>query len=127
MSIQSDQLISLGYGRYVRSDEVSAIEPIVDERGPGRRSLVWVRGLPDALVASRSERAIADDLRTRADDVAHLNEMRSTLKSMGRRLDAIPSVLRRVIREEAGVDIEELIRETARVAGAPIVTARRTG
>jgi len=117
MTIQSDQLISLGYGRYVRSDEVAAIEPIVEDRGPGRRTLVWVRGLPDPLVASRSERAVADDLRTRADDVAHLQEMRSTLRSMAKRLDDVPGVLRRVIREEAGVDVEGLIEEASRVAG----------
>jgi len=117
MTIQSDQLISLGYGRYVRSDEVAAIEPIVEDRGPGRRTLVWVRGLPEPLIASRSERAIADDLRTRADDVAHLQELRSTLRSLGRRLEGIPGVLKRVIREEAGVDVEKLIEEAARVAG----------
>ncbi len=117
MTIQSDQLISLGYERYVRSDEVTAIEPIVDDRGPGRRAFVWVRGRPDAMVASRSERAIADDLRTRADDVAHLEELRSTLRAVARQLDAVPGVLRRVIREEAGVDLEELIAEASRVAG----------
>ncbi|MDH4279285.1 MAG: hypothetical protein OEW83_14525 [Acidimicrobiia bacterium] len=117
MTIQSDQLISLGYERYVRSDAVTAIEPITDDRGPGRRALVWVRGRPDPMVASRSERAIADDLRTRADDVAHLQELRSTLRSMARRLDAVPGVLRRVIREEAGVDLEELIAEASRVGG----------
>jgi hypothetical protein len=117
MTIQSDQLISLGYDRYVRSDEVAAIEPIVDDRGPGRRAMVWVRGLQSPLIASRSERAIADDLRTRADDVAHLQELRSTLRAMGRRLDSIPPVLRRIIREEAGVDIEELAKEANRVAG----------
>jgi len=117
MTIQSDQLISLGYGRYVRSDAVTAIEPIVEDRGPGRRTLVWVTGLPEPLVASRSERAIADDLRTRADDVAHLLEMRSTLRSMSKRLDGIPGVLRRVLREESGIDIEELIHEAGRVAG----------
>ena len=117
MTIQSDQLISLGYERYVRSDAVTAIEPIAEERGPGRRTSVWVRGLPEPLVASRSERAVADDLRTRADDVAHLQEMRSTLRSMAKRLDGVPGVLRRVIREEAGVDIEELINEADRIAG----------
>jgi hypothetical protein len=117
MTIQSDQLISLGYGRFVRSDEVVAIEPIIEDRGPGRRTLVWIRGLPDALVASRSEKAIADDLLTRADDVAHLHEMRRTLRSLSRRLDEVPVVLRRVIREESGVDVEALIQEASKVAG----------
>jgi len=117
MTIQSDQLISLGYGRFVRSDEVVAIEPIIEDRGPGRRTLVWIRGLPDAMVASRSEKAIADDLLTRADDVAHLREMRQTLRSLSRRLDEVPVVLRRVIRAESGVDVEELIQEASKVAG----------
>ena len=39
MRIQTGQLVSLGYGKYVRSDEVVAVEPITKDRGPGRRSL----------------------------------------------------------------------------------------
>ena len=38
--IQSGQLLSLGYGKYVRSDEVVAIDPIAEDRGPGRRTHV---------------------------------------------------------------------------------------
>ncbi len=117
ITIQSDQLISLGYGRFVRSDEVVAIEPIVEDRGPGRRTHVWVRGLPEALVASRSEKAIADDLLTRAEDAAHLSEMRSLLRSLARRLDRVPAVLRRIIKEESGIDVDELVDEASRVAG----------
>jgi hypothetical protein len=62
MRIQSGQIVSLGYGRYVRSDEVVAVEPITEERGPGRRTLVWVRGVPDPLIASRSAAAIIQDV-----------------------------------------------------------------
>ncbi|MEX2245966.1 MAG: hypothetical protein WEC75_04700 [Dehalococcoidia bacterium] len=64
MRIQSGKLVSLGYGRYVRSDEVVAIEPITEGRGPGRRCLVWVRGVADPIVASRSQSAIIHDLST---------------------------------------------------------------
>lgn len=117
MTIQPDQLISLGYDRFVRSDRVSAIEPITEDRGPGRRAMVWVKDLSGPLIASRSERAIADDLRTRADDAAHLHELRSTLRSLGRRLDTVPPVLRRILREEAGVDIDELVSESMRLSG----------
>jgi len=117
MAIQSDQLISLGYGRYVRSNEIVALEPIVEERGPGRRTFVWVRGIPDPMVASRSDKAIADDMLTRADDAAHLKEMRTLLRRIGRRLDEVPPVLRRLLREEASVDVEDLVRQTSRLAG----------
>src|SRR3970040_923003 len=55
-------MVSLGYGKFVRSDDVTAIESIGEGRGPGRRTLVWVRGLPAPMVASRSEEAILEDM-----------------------------------------------------------------
>ena len=62
MRMQSGRLVSLGYNKYVRSDDVVAVEPLTEGRGPGRRSLVWVRGLDDPIVASRSVAAIVNDL-----------------------------------------------------------------
>ena len=53
MRIQSNELIPLGHGIWVRSDDVIAVEPIRERRGPGRRAQVWVRGLPEPLIASR--------------------------------------------------------------------------
>jgi hypothetical protein len=67
MRIQTGQLVSLGYGRYVRSDEVVAVEPITEGRDPGRRCLVWVRGVPDPIVASRSQASIIDEMTTPAE------------------------------------------------------------
>ncbi len=59
----SDRMISLGLGRYARADRILALEPIEGaERGPGRRTRVWVEGLTEAMVASRSEAAILADL-----------------------------------------------------------------
>ena len=62
MRMQSDRMVSLGYNKFVRSDDVTAVEPLTEGRGPGRRTLVWVRGLSDPLVASRSVSAIVNDL-----------------------------------------------------------------
>lgn len=62
MRVQSGRLVSLGYDKFVRSDDVMAVEPLTEGRGPGRRSLVWVRGVEDPIVASRSVTAIVDDL-----------------------------------------------------------------
>ena len=55
-------MVGLGYGKFVRSDDVMAVEPVTEGRGPGRRSLVWVRGLEDPLVASRAVASIVEDL-----------------------------------------------------------------
>ena len=44
MKIQSSVLVHLGFGKYVRSDRVTAVIPIEEERGPGRRTFVHVDG-----------------------------------------------------------------------------------
>jgi hypothetical protein len=57
------RMIALGFGKYVRSDRVYALEPLAEgERGNGARTRVWVEGIEAPLVASRSERAILADL-----------------------------------------------------------------
>lgn len=56
-------LIPLGYGKFVRADRVYALIPLEGaERGEGRRTLVYVEGMAEPLVASRSESAIAADM-----------------------------------------------------------------
>jgi hypothetical protein len=57
-------MIPLGFGKFVRADRIFAIEPIREDRGSGTRTLVWVEGIPDPIVASRSERAILADMGT---------------------------------------------------------------
>lgn len=50
MRVQNGVLVPLGYGKYVRSDRVATIVPIEQERGPGRRTFVYVEGLDDPMV-----------------------------------------------------------------------------
>ncbi|MGH8874999.1 MAG: hypothetical protein ACRDVM_07095 [Acidimicrobiia bacterium] len=115
MRIQTGQLVSLGYGKYVRSDDVMAVEPIVEDRGPGRRTLVWVRGVPDPLVASRAEGSIVDDLVTPVEEAARMRQQRDTLSRMADGLARVSPALRRVIAEESHVDLAELGAEARRV------------
>lgn len=57
------QMVFLGFGKYVRADRIYALEPIVgDERGNGRRTLVWVEGMPEPMVASRTQQTILDEM-----------------------------------------------------------------
>jgi hypothetical protein len=58
------KMIPLGFGKYVRADRIYAIEPIRDDRGSGARTRVWVDGIAEPVVASRSERAILADMGT---------------------------------------------------------------
>ena len=56
-------MIFLGFGKYARADKIYALEPLGDgERGHGRRTRVWIEGVPDPIVASRTERTILLDM-----------------------------------------------------------------
>jgi hypothetical protein len=56
-------MVALGYGKSVRADRVFALVPLEGpSRGDGRRTLVYVDGIEEPLIASRSEGAIARDM-----------------------------------------------------------------
>src|SRR5437660_8347364 len=55
--------VSLGFGKWARADHIYALEPITgDERGGGRRTRVWIEGIPDPVLAGRTERTILHDM-----------------------------------------------------------------
>jgi hypothetical protein len=47
MRIDRGVMVPLGYGKFFRSDSVVGIEPIETNRGPGRRTHVYVQNLPE--------------------------------------------------------------------------------
>ena len=59
----TQRMVPLGFGTFVRSDRIYALEPIVgDERTERRRTRVWVEGIADPIVASRTQRTILSDM-----------------------------------------------------------------
>ena len=57
------RMVFLGFGKYARADKIYALEPLTgDERGGGRRTRVWIEGVPDSIVASRTERTILQEM-----------------------------------------------------------------
>jgi hypothetical protein len=61
--MDGQRMVFLGFGKYARADKIYAIEPIRDDRrGHGRRTLVWVEGVSEPIVASRTERTILADM-----------------------------------------------------------------
>lgn len=105
MRVQQGLLVALGHGIWVRSDEVVAIEPIHERRGPGRRSQVWVRGLPEPLVASRSEDAIIRDLTQSRGMAERARRLESAVERVADSIERIPPVLLRVLAQETGEDL----------------------
>jgi hypothetical protein len=61
-------MVPLGFGKYARADKIYALEPITgSERGSGRRTLVWVEGVPEPIVASRTQETILEEMGRDAD------------------------------------------------------------
>jgi hypothetical protein len=56
-------MVSLGFGKFARADRIFALEPLLGaERGDGRRTKVWVEGILNPIIASRTEGTILRDM-----------------------------------------------------------------
>lgn len=58
MEIKEGVIVPLGYGKFVRSDKIISMEPIEDDRGPGRRTTVHVEEVKSPIIASKTENSI---------------------------------------------------------------------
>ena len=56
-------MVFFGFGKFARADKIYALEPLGPGlRGHGARTRVWVEGIPEPLIASRTERAILAEM-----------------------------------------------------------------
>jgi hypothetical protein len=101
-------MVFLGFGKYARADKIYALEPLGEgERGHGRRTRVWIEGVPDPIVASRTERTILHDM-------GHDTGSASPIVD-----DALELAERLVEQTEAGrVDLADLSRRARRILEA---------
>jgi hypothetical protein len=115
MKIQSSVLVHLGFGKYVRSDQVTAVIPIEEERGPGRRTFVHVQGQTDPVVASRAEDTIIRDLVQEPREVTQSRQQQEILQDLLADLSNVNTTVRRISRDEGGLDLELLERRIRQV------------
>jgi hypothetical protein len=100
-------MIFLGFGKYARADRIYALEPILgDDRGGGRRTRVWVEGVEEPLVASRTERTILHEMGHEGGNTAVLDGA----LDLAERLASAA--------EEGRVDLADLGRRARRVLAA---------
>lgn len=80
-------MVFLGFGKYVRADRIYALEPIVGvERGSGRRTLVWVEGIGEPVVASRTQETILEEIERYAESASRVRRDRRTALAQHPRL-----------------------------------------
>ena len=104
-------MVSLGFGKFARADRIYALEPLLGEqRGDGRRTRVWIDGLADPVIASRTEGTILRDMGQGAAADAPLVDEALDLAS--RLADAA---------DEGRVDLNDLGRRARRLLAATTI------
>jgi hypothetical protein len=111
MKIIPDRIVSLGFGKYVRADRVVALVPIEEDRGSGRRTLVYVQDIPDPLVAGRTEATILRDMVGAESGAIEL------LRELQVQIGQVRPLLSASIRSEAGLDLDQLSRRITELTG----------
>ena len=111
MKVMPDRLVSLGFGKYVRADKVVALIPIEEDRGSGRRTLVYVEDLPEPIIAGRTEGTILRDM------VGPESGSVELLRELQTQIGQVRPLLKASIRSEAGLDLDRLSRRIENLTG----------
>jgi len=117
VKVAPGRIVPLGYGKYVRSDRIVGMEPIEDGRGPGRRTRVWVEGVGESMVASRSEGAILADIAEGAEEPGRVDAQRRLLVELLETVEKLDPVVRRIVANQGGWDLDRLEGRVRRVLG----------
>lgn len=125
MRIEKGVMVPLGYGKFFRSDRIVGLEPIEEERGPRRRTRVYVEDMAEPIVASRSETAILRDLIGLPRAETKIQEQHQLLVDILDTIGGIDPVLRSIIRTQAGWDLDRLEERAREVIGEEEEEERR--
>ncbi len=106
MQVPPVRMVSLGYGKYWRSDRIVGLMPIADGRGPGQRTEVFVEDRREPLVASRTEESILADMDA-GDEGARTQALRAATVELLEVLHEFSPVLRRLLLHEHHFDVEQ--------------------
>ncbi len=108
MEIKEQLIIPLGYGKFVRSDKIIALEPIAERRGPGRRTKVFVEEMPDPIIASRTEQSIIANIVETPPEIISAAAALELLHDLLDDIGQIGPMLRTSIKKEAELDLDLL-------------------
>src|SRR3989454_2886162 len=118
MEIKRDRMVFLGYGKYWRSDGIVGLMPIEDERGPGRRTNVFVAGRAEPIVASRTEESILEDMGA-TDEAFQIQALREAVRELLTAFHEFSPVLRRALLGEHHLHVGEWGHRWARISPPP--------
>jgi len=118
MDIKRDRMVFLGYGKYWRSDSIIGLMPIEEERGPKRRTNVFVQGRADPIIASRTEQSILDDMGATGDGF-QVQALREAITELLAAFHEVSPALRRTLQSEHHLDLEQWEQRLGEIMRAP--------
>ena len=118
MDIKRDRMVFLGYGKYWRSDAIIGLMPIEEERGPKRRTNVFVQGRAEPIIASRTEQSILDDMGATGDGF-QVQALREAVTDLLTAFHEFPPALRRTLQSEHHLDVEQWEQRLGEIMRAP--------
>ncbi len=108
MDIRENVMVPLGYGKFVRSDKIISLEPIEDDRGPGRRTVVYVEEVKSPFIASRTENSILSNMVEIPREELEAAAALELLKDIRDDILKIGPMLRKSIKKEAQFDLDKI-------------------
>jgi hypothetical protein len=108
MEIKEGVMVPLGYGKFVRSDKIISMEPIEDERGPGRRTIVHVEEVRSPIIASKTENSILASMVEIPRGELEATAALELLYDIRDEFQQIGPMLRKSIKKEAALDIDRI-------------------
>jgi hypothetical protein len=108
MRIEKGVMVALGYGKYFKSESIVGLTPIEEGRGPGRRTFVYVQGVPEPIIASRSEGAILRDMVEMPSEVTRVREQQLLLADILDTIVEIDPMLRTIIHDQGNWNLNRL-------------------
>lgn len=108
MELRKNVIIPLGYGKFIRSDKIVALEPIEDDRGPGRRTLVYIEEMKNPLIASRTETSILANMTETPQEIIEATAALEILQDILDDIQQIGPMLRKSIKKEGGLDLDKI-------------------
>lgn len=110
MEVKKGVIVALGYGKYFFSDKIVGFVPIEENRGPARRTFVYIEGIPDPFVASRTEATILKDMTREGPGAVEAEMALELVERIHSDLHHVGPMLRRSIKEECGLDLDDIER-----------------
>lgn len=117
MRIKKGIIVPLGYGKYFLSDGIVGLVPIEEGRGPGKRTMVYIRGANEPIIASRSEGAILQDMVETPKEITNVREQYDLLADILDTVQGIDPMLRTIVREQGQWNLDRLEERITDILG----------